>query len=87
MVDPVRISSRVRRRECLIPSGGRTLTQVEAGALADLRREIARQEDVGCKRQARIHRKRARRRATFVMPHPGGGQDARIARAKLMGRR
>jgi hypothetical protein len=65
----------------------RTLADVDADGLADLRREVAHQEDGERKRQARIRRKRARRRATFVTPHPRVLTAARINRAKLMGRR
>jgi hypothetical protein len=87
--EPIKLTSKdeLARRGCLITSKSRTLAQVEADEFANLRRKITRQEDVECRRQARIGRARSRRKAKFIMPLPAVSAAARTGRARLMARR
>lgn len=82
-------------RQAFFPASPASVTTAETRSLADvdadqamaLRKEISRQEAIERKPQACIRRKRARRRATFVTPHPRVLTAAWIGRARLMDRR
>ncbi len=71
----------------MITTASRTLADVDADNLRAVRGELYRQDRNETKRQNRIRRQRAKRKAKFIMPPPAVSAAARIDRTRLMGRR
>ncbi len=71
----------------MISRGSRTVAEADAATYSAAAREMARQDALERKRQARIWRERAKRKAKFIMPPPAVSAAARIDKTRLMGRR
>lgn len=71
----------------MIGRGGRAVAEADATVYSAAAREMARQNALERKRQARIWRECAKRNAKFIMPPPAVSAAARIDKTRFMGRR